>query len=251
MATLPTRLAVFAIGMLACAALLARDPVLQVDADADADNQTSARMADADVQEERLKRAASLLQAGKTDEAIAFLDRIIADSRGSPGAERRRLYAARTPAEGLLYMMQAAKDGEDAILVDRVYAHAWYLKGYALIELGHVDQAADALDAALRMSPRNAHYLSERGHLFQIQKDWQAMLGSYRQAEAAAGISPPEFHDSDLARALRGQGYALIELQQLDQAQAVFERSLTLEPENRIARNELEYIRRLRDAAPR
>ena len=50
----------------------------------------------------------------------------------------------------------------------------------------------------------------------------------------------------DKARALRGMGYSLIDLKKLDEATALFENSLTLEPGNQIALNEIDYIKMLK-----
>lgn len=41
-------------------------------------------------------------------------------------------------------------------------------------------------------------------------------------------------------------GFALIELRKLDEAEAVFNDSLKIEPANKVALNELAYIRDLR-----
>jgi tetratricopeptide (TPR) repeat protein len=48
------------------------------------------------------------------------------------------------------------------------------------------------------------------------------------------------------AMSLRGVGFSLIELGRLDDASAAFERSLKIEPNNKLAMNELEYIRKLK-----
>ncbi len=45
---------------------------------------------------------------------------------------------------------------------------------------------------------------------------------------------------------LRGIGFALIELDRLDEAQLAFEASLEMEPTSELARNELIYIQQVR-----
>lgn len=49
-----------------------------------------------------------------------------------------------------------------------------------------------------------------------------------------------------LALAMRGIGFALIELERLDEAEQIFKESLAIDPGNRVAANELNYIRDLR-----
>ena len=48
---------------------------------------------------------------------------------------------------------------------------------------------------------------------------------------------------------LRNRGYALTELRRLDEAQAAYEASLTLDPANALAENELRYIASLKAGA--
>ena len=52
---------------------------------------------------------------------------------------------------------------------------------------------------------------------------------------------------SQLARALRGEGASLIDLNRLGDAEAAFLRSLELETSNQVAQQELDYIRQLRN----
>jgi hypothetical protein len=51
---------------------------------------------------------------------------------------------------------------------------------------------------------------------------------------------------SQIARAVRGQGVQLIDLDRLDEAENVLRRSLELEPESKVAQNKLGYIENLR-----
>jgi len=73
--------------------------------------------------------------------------------------------------------------------------------------------AAAALDRAIALSPSHAHYLSERGYLYHQAKDWQHSLETYKAAEEAVKlISDKQGQIAERTRALRGQGYALVEL---------------------------------------
>ena len=46
--------------------------------------------------------------------------------------------------------------------------------------------------------------------------------------------------------ALRGMGYTLIDTGNLDKAEKVLKESLVIDPGNKVAESELEYIRKLR-----
>lgn len=72
------------------------------------------------------------------------------------------------------------------------------------------------------------------------------MLQSYRTALEFVSFSPENQRDNHHARALRGEGFALIELNQLDEAEKSFQASLKVEPDNKLALSELDYIKKLR-----
>ncbi len=87
----------------------------------------------------------------------------------------------------------------------------------------------------------------------------QALIDRGQTESGRSLVSAAEKHESVLqhrhrkqeSRAWRGVGYSLIELRRWDEAEAVFQESLKLEPNNRSALDELAYIRRHRDDASR
>lgn len=74
-----------------------------------------------------------------------------------------------------------------------------------------------------------------------------ATRDSYVHAASVREWAPP----SHIARAPRGQGVQLVDLDRLDEGEDALRRSLELEPDSQTARNELgdiEDLRRKRDA---
>src|SRR5688500_10369196 len=65
--------------------------------------------------------AAKLIGEKKPAEAIAMLDRIIAAQTSKYRGETRRTYCAGSPEESLAYMVMAASDRTDAVVID----HQW------------------------------------------------------------------------------------------------------------------------------
>jgi len=128
-----------------------------------------------------------------------------------------------------------------------LWASSYFWEGYVLIDLKKWSEARTALEHAISLSPRNAIFLSELGHIHQAKKDWPAALETFRRAEEAAAVSPRESRAEELARALRGQGYALIAMGRLDEAEKLLNRCLNLDPNDRKARGALTYIQRLRE----
>jgi tetratricopeptide (TPR) repeat protein len=120
------------------------------------------------------------------------------------------------------------------------YARAYHLLGYIAVEQGNLAEAARLLDLGLALQA-HPDLLSERGTVAIQQRQPAVALGLFTRASTSPAAS-----DAQLARAWRGRGTALIDLGRLDEAQAAFTRSLTLEPGNSLAPQELEYIRKLR-----
>jgi tetratricopeptide (TPR) repeat protein len=122
------------------------------------------------------------------------------------------------------------------------YPRAHYYLGFLEVKEEHFDRALEVLEAGERLEP-NPHFLAEKAQaLVRGPKNYEKALALYdrvlKQGEAVPG---------DLrAMAMRGMGFALIELNHLDLAEGYFRESLRLEPDSRVAANELAYIARLR-----
>ena len=210
------------------------------------------------LQASRISAGDRLLGEKLPEQAIreAF-DPLIADYEARYAGNEVTYYSARTSAEGLAYMVGVAAEhdrggkAKTAVVLDHLWAYGYYGKAYALIELGRPDDAMAMLDKALQLSPYNPQFLSERGHIHQMRKEWPEMLQSNLSAQEFAPLaSPDDRRDMEHARALRGQGFALIELNRLEEAENLFRDSLKLDPGSKMAQNELVYIRNLRSKSP-
>jgi Flp pilus assembly protein TadD len=129
------------------------------------------------------------------------------------------------------------------------WAYAYYYKGYALIDLHRMGEARHALGQALELAPRNAQFLAELAATYQ-NEDGEQMLAISRQAAEATHFSPPDLRQDELGRALRGQGYALIELKRWDEAEQAYKQALQLDPSDLHARSELDYVLSHRNTSP-
>jgi Flp pilus assembly protein TadD len=106
----------------------------------------------------------------------------------------------------------------------------------ALMILKYIEQVA----------PVSAGTAAETGYVYnQLGKPAEG-LSAYRRAHALSVkyASQRPYR----AAALRGIGFALIELKQLDEAEKTFRESLEIEPGNKVALSELAYISNLRGA---
>jgi tetratricopeptide (TPR) repeat protein len=126
--------------------------------------------------------------------------------------------------------------------IGNAYPRAHYYMGFIGVKKQDFDRAIAFLDKGHALEPTNPKFAFEKA---------QALVHSGRKHEALALYSSvteigPFVGARDLAIARRGRGFVLIELQDLDGAEAAFRASLELEPGNEIALNEVEYIRHLR-----
>lgn len=206
---------------------------------------------DSDNQAKLLLEGRRLLEAKKPAEAIAgSFDKIIAALEASYGGSKKRIYCARYSAESLLYLAIAASQNQDAVVLSSTtWADAYYMKGYALVELGRLQEAKAAYERALTLSPSNSEFLSELGHVYQTEKNWSKALDLYQSAAEAATLVPvKDAQMRELTRALRGQGFVLVELGRLDDAENKYKECLKLTPNDEKAKKEIEYILRMRRA---
>jgi len=161
--------------------------------------------------------------------------------RSAPG---RQVLSFRTQRQYELYLRESG-NGEPVDWLDMACANAYTQLGYIAVEKKDIEQALRWLDKAHATAPYEAEPLTERGAALIQRKDWAAALDGYQRALALTRTHPEAAYAEALA--LRGTGFAQIELGDLAAAQAAYEKSLELEPDNKIANNELTYIKQLRE----
>lgn len=189
-----------------------------------------------------VEEAARLVVAHKPAQALPLAEKAIASYENAYRKEAGLVYSSRSPDESLLYALQGASAKTSTNVYGIHWGLAYFLKGYALVDLQRIAEARLAFDAAIALSPRNSKYLSERGEVEISQKNWAQALIIFQRALDAAEFSPPKLKTSETTRALRGMAYAQIELGNLDAAKSLHQRVLLLDPQNKISLNELEYI---------
>jgi tetratricopeptide (TPR) repeat protein len=193
-----------------------------------------------------LQEARTLIDAKKPQPAIEKCEKVIARFKEHYGTRKETIYCARTSAENLGYMLKAAAGSHSAIAISSTWSTAYFMKGFALLDLGRLAEAKSALERAVELSPWNSQYLSELGNIHQMEKNWAKAREAFAAAEEHAELSPAEAKAGDLARARRGLGYVFVELGQLDEAEKKYQQCLATDPNDKKAAKELEYVRALR-----
>jgi len=129
------------------------------------------------------------------------------------------------------------------------YPRAFYYMGFLCVKLQRYDMALAYLQRGMTLEPQNPKFLFESAQaLFRMGRVDEAFELYERVTDLSPFVTP-----ADLATGLRGRGFILIERGELDTAEAFFIKSLQLDPDSEVARNELDYIKHLRrggDVAP-
>lgn len=206
---------------------------------------------------QQLLQGAQLLRGGKIQEAITQgFDPVIEYYERTYRNSKSRVYSSRSLQESMFYLLSAynahaqGQPDADAAVYSENWGNAYYLKAYALIEIKQLPAAKAALQAAIALAPRNAQFLGELGTLHLIERDWDAAMKIFASAETAAReFSSKELRAKELTLALRGQGFVLIETNQLEEAEKRYFSSLEIDPNDKRARGQLAYIQQRQTAA--
>ena len=236
----------FAIGLAAGLAACAQTPVATT-SDAKVSKADTARY------QAMIVDARALIDQKRQLEAITKdLGPVIDAYEQAYGHSTIAYYSSRSVGETVAYLLSSqiapgagrpeVPGGPSAIAFDQTWSAALYLKAYALVDLHRYAAAHEPLEHAVRLAPSNSEYLSELGQLYLVEKNWPKALAMFARAEKGADLSPPEMKTRELTRALRGTGYVDIELGKFDEAAALYERCLALDPQDAKAASELQYV---------
>lgn len=119
-----------------------------------------------------------------------------------------------------------------------IYARAYYLLGYLLIEVEDWPNAYDALSQAKLYDPHYCYYDMELCHVLIMNG---AIDEAYELVKPNLQFSP--YHPPHLmARVFRTLGYIAIEEGELNFARECYEDSLEYDPDSDLARQQIDYI---------
>lgn len=121
------------------------------------------------------------------------------------------------------------------------YPRAYFYLGFLRVKARQFEEAIIYLDAGAALEP-NAKFACEKGQALTHVHRIKEALACYR----SVGPPSPRVTTGTAAIALRGEGFVLIELGDLEAAAEAFHRSLALDPSSPVARDELDYIARIR-----
>jgi tetratricopeptide (TPR) repeat protein len=140
-----------------------------------------------------------------------------------------------------LNFVQKAPPSRQTYWIKSAYPRAYYYLGFLSVAEGRFQDAIGYLELGATLEPTNPKFFTEKAHAL-------SKSGRFSEAFAALdGIAGPGPHVSEamFAMVLRSRGASLIELGDLTSAEKSLMKSLEYAPENKVALNELQYIRQL------
>ncbi len=195
-----------------------------------------------------LVKGQDALKKGAPQKAITeYFDPVIEHFVEAYKAETKRIYSAQNQMQMFIYIALPDDRKLGTEVVDGTWADAYLMKAFALTELGKLKEAQQALESAIALSPMNSQYRSELAYTYQALKDCDKSIATYEQAASMAELASDDAtKTTDLTRAWRGEGYCLVEQGKLKEAEAMYRKSLALDPKDEKSKGELNYIRTLR-----
>jgi len=151
---------------------------------------------------------------------------------------------ANDESDGMLLMLMASTlggaGGKSARVIQgvNVYPMLAMLLGSEAVERGAYSDAHRYLDHGLALQPDNWALLSEKAASYLGQRNWSKALDVADAALASNDILLSMHQDAFL----RKRGFALVELDRLQEARAAYEQALKLKPDDAGARSEIDYI---------
>jgi len=201
------------------------------------------------VDAKKVQAAIEHLRNGDVEGARCLLEEVIANAPDEyvyQYEEEGKLYIKFwDQSEFMHYVEWQSKQGKaerPVIWTESAYPHAYYLLGYINVDQKSYRRALELLEAGQRLEPGNPKFLIEKAVAYSALGEHEQALSLYTQIPDAG----PRVTSAQKARALRGKGYELIELGQLDAAEEAFRESLKYEPDSKVALNELGFIAELR-----
>ena len=195
----------------------------------------------------KLEAAAKLLGDGKPAEAMALAEQIIQSSESAhPRRDNIVYFSAQSLAETLVYATMANAVKKNGIVTNGTWGIAYFLKGFALIDLKRGDEALPWLEKAVAMSPMNAQYLAERAEWYKLRRQWKKALTDFESARSGAYLAPDDAKVSWEGRAIRGIAFVKIEQGKFDDAERLLGEALRLNPDDQRARADLAELPSLR-----
>ena len=206
-----------------------------------------------------INAAYDAIRGKKFETAISKADAII--DRFETGKQADSLYrCASGQADVLATLLVAAvktdRGAQDqgknkTIAVSDYICSAYFVKGFALVDLRKRDEALPNLQTAVEMDPDNQHYLNEVAEWHKVGRGWKKSLEIFTTASETTDLSILTMQDKKQSkqiintircRSYRGIAFNHAEMHNWDEARSAIDKCLKLIPDDPGSKRELQYI---------
>ena len=167
------------------------------------------------------------IRAKNPGRALEMVKPLLADFEKRYAGEKRHIFCAVNSSQQKAYLSDAAAAKLDVVTIEPDWCRAQYIRGYALIDLGKMDDALAAFRHLTDLAPKNSRYLNELGYVLADQKEYADAAKAYERSLAAVDLSPDDY-DREKCVAYRGIGYNMAKLGKLDDAEAAYRNCLAI-----------------------
>jgi len=196
-----------------------------------------------------LDEVSRLMRTGKLQQALVLADAVVQSHEDRYRRPKLQVYASRSPAEAQAYLNEVGKkplqgkEAAEAGVYPSTWGDAYYLKSFILTEMKRMPESKKAIEAAVALAPHNAAYRAELGQLLLKEKNFDEAAKEFKRAEVdAREFSPSTVRNRELARALRGQAFVLVEKKDFDGAEKLYNECVKIDANDPVAKAELHYI---------
>ncbi len=205
----------------------------------------------------RLRQAEQWIDSGDAARAIhGPISQVLAHYPMQPREGGHCYFSVTTSVEEGMYQLPLAlcsKNGMNPMMLSGDWVRALILEGRAYNVLKQHDAALRVLQEAKQLAPDNPHVLFELGATHAMQGHWVQAQQCYSEAVGTANLLDDKDAVALELRATRGWGHALQQRGELDAAEVVYRRALTLSPgdaQSIKALQDIDCLRKL-DGKPR
>lgn len=194
--------------------------------------------------EDILNIADSMIQYGQRSKAIKLLKEFVSSMppnwkpvTQSPGSVKIAFWDM-TEFMSYIAHPKTSEIKKKVLWVTPSYSKAFYLLAFMTVEREDWSNAIKYIDQGLILESDHPVLLCEKALILSHMSRNEEAYHLYIKAVDIRPWAPSRYR----AMALRGVGGTLIDLERLDEAEKMLKKSLEIEPESEVAKNELSYI---------
>jgi Flp pilus assembly protein TadD len=193
---------------------------------------------------QQLADGVRLMQSKRSAEAIQIFDKVAASYASRFKDKNVTYFGARSPTESLLYVVQAANANKGrAQVVSANWGYAYYLKGYALLDLGQISEAKSQLQRAVALIAAEFAVPVGAGPYLSGRNELEIGAGDIStRRKRRNGVLTAQRAECGARQGLTGMGFVYVELNRLDDAEAMYRKCLELDRNDAAAMRELGFV---------